>query len=60
MKSKKQHVKEWLSVLPKFNDEQIRKLYFLMEDYAIDYHKGKVNELRLGGEIEINKGNEIL
>jgi hypothetical protein len=52
MKSKKQHVEEWLPVLPKFNEEQIRKLYFLMEDYAKDYHKCKVNELRIGGVIK--------
>jgi len=52
MKTKKQHAEEWLPVLPNFNEEQIRKLYFLMEDYAKDYHKSKVNELRLGGVIK--------
>lgn len=48
MKHKKQYVEEWLPVLPKFNEEQLRKLYFLMEDYAKDYHKNKVNELDTG------------
>jgi hypothetical protein len=44
MKSKKQYVDEWLSVLPKFNEEQLRKMYFLMEDYARDYHYNKINK----------------
>lgn len=54
MKSKKEHVEDWLPVLPQFNDEQLRKLYFLMEDYARDYHESKVNESRLGNIKNLN------
>lgn len=34
MKAKIDYFNEWKHVLPNFTDEQLRKLFFIMEDYA--------------------------
>ena len=45
--SAKQHYEEWKQVLPKFTEEQKRKLYFMMNDYARDYHDSEVKKLNI-------------
>lgn len=45
MKSAKQHYEEWKHVFPTFTEEQKRKLYFMMNDYARDYRDRDVKEL---------------
>lgn len=47
MKSAKQHYEEWKHVLPNFTEEQKRKLYFMMNDYARDYHDSEVKKLNI-------------
>ena len=47
MKSTKQHYEEWKHVLPNFTEEQKRKLYFMMNDYARDYHESEVKKLTI-------------
>jgi hypothetical protein len=48
MKTKLDYFNEWKHVLPNFTEEQLRKLFFMMGDYASDYHKREVKKLRLG------------
>lgn len=45
MKSAKQYYEEWKHVLPNFTEEERRKLYFMMNDYARDYHKNEIKKL---------------
>ena len=47
MKSTKEHYEEWKYVLPNFTEEQKRKLYFMMDDYARDYHESEVKKLTI-------------
>ena len=47
MKSAKQHYEEWKHVLPNFTEEQKRKLYFMMNDHARDYHDSEVKKLNI-------------
>jgi hypothetical protein len=51
MKTKLDYFNEWKHVLPNFTEEQLRKLFLMMGDYASDYHKSEVNKLSLGAVI---------
>ena len=60
MKSAKQHYEEWKHLLPNFTEEQKRKLYFMMNDYARDYHESEVKNLGLFGVMESDCDHEWL
>jgi hypothetical protein len=47
MKSKLDYFNEWKHVLPNFTEEQLRKMFFMMRDYANDYHKCEVKKLNI-------------
>jgi hypothetical protein len=60
MKSTKQHYEEWKHVLPFFTEEQKRKLYFMMNDYARDYHESEVKKLTMDKKLHISDVRERL